>query len=141
MAAMTPGSALGRRMIAVTTVAAAMCAVSLLSGCESSGPQVAALASEAGCPDALPENAPGPHLLQEAGCTLKDGTSIQIVTFGSTHDETAWIAEWCDHLLSSTGCIEGNLWVATLNSLPALARTDRQRVLSAIGGRLVGTAA
>jgi hypothetical protein len=141
MAAMTSGRALGHQMIAVITAATAMAAAAFLSGCASGGPQVSALMSELGCPFVKAENAPGPHLVQGAGCSLADGTSVDIVTFGSTADETAWIAQWCHHLIPSAGCVEGNLWVATLNSLPALARADRQRIRSAIGGRLIGKAA
>jgi len=138
---MTSGRAFGRQMMAVSTATAAMAAVVFLSGCASSGPQASALMSELGCPFAKAENAPGPHLVQGAGCSLADGTSVGIVTFGSTADETAWIARWCHHLIPSAGCIEGGLWVATLNSPSAVARTDRQRVRSAIGGRLIGEAA
>jgi hypothetical protein len=142
MAAMMPGGILGRRMIAVITAATAISAVALLPGCASSGPQASALASDLGCGSGFPENPPGPGTLQQAGCTLEDGTSVQVVTFGSTRDETVWIAEWCRRLVPpSAGCIEGILWVATYNSLPALARRDRQRIVSAIGGHLVGKAA
>jgi hypothetical protein len=135
---MTSAIARGRRAIAV---AAVVSAAALLSGCGSSGPQAAALMSKAGCPGAQLENPPGPGLVQSSGCSLEDGTSVQIMTFGSTRNETAWIAQWCHHFISSAGCIEGNLWVATYNSLPALAQRDRQRIVSAIGGRPVSKAA
>ena len=123
------------------TAATAISAVALLSGCASSGPQASALASDVGCPSGFPENPPGPDMLQSAGCSLEDGTSIQVATFGSTHDETAWAAEWCRHLVPSAGCIEGTLWVATYNSPPASVRRDQQRILSAIGGHRVSKAA
>jgi hypothetical protein len=137
MAAMMSGRTLGRRMIAVITTATAISAVALVSGCASSGPQASALASDIGCPSGFPEGAPGPGELQSVGCSLEDGTSVQVATFGSTSDETAWIAEWCQRQVSSAGCIQGTLWVVTYNSLPASARRDQQRILSAIGGHQV----
>ena len=103
MAAMTSGWTLGHQMIAVITAATAMAAIVFLSGCASSGPQASALISNLGCPFAKAENAPGPHLVQGADCSLADGTSVGIVTFGSTADETGWIAQWCHHLIPSAG--------------------------------------
>jgi hypothetical protein len=137
---MMSGRTLGRRMIAVITTATAISAVALVSGC-ASGPQASALASDIGCSSGFPEGAPGPGELQSAGCALEDGTSVQVVTFGSTSDETAWIAEWCQRQVSSAGCIQGTLWVATYNSPPASVRRDQQRILSAIGGHRVSKAA
>ena len=138
---MMSGRTRGNRMIAVITAAGAIAAVALLPGCASSGPQASALASDLGCASGFPQEALGPHMLQQAGCTLEDGTVVQVATFASTGVETAWTAEWCHRLIASAGCVEGTLWVTTYNSLPAYARRDRQRILSAIGGHLVAKAA
>jgi hypothetical protein len=130
----------GHRMLAVTIAAAALSAGVLLSGCGSSGPQAATLMSDLGCPGAQ-DGSPGPSIVQSSDCTLKDGASIGIATFSSTSVETKWIAEWCHRFIRSAGCVEGPLWVATYNSLPARVQADRQHILSVLGGQLVGSTA
>jgi hypothetical protein len=135
---MTPRGIYGRRVLAVTIVAVAMSAGPLLSGCASSGPQAATLMSNLGCPGARDDD-PGPSMLQSSGCTLEDGASIEIATFSSKPVETKWVAEWCHRFIRSAGCVEGPLWVATYNSLPARAQADRRHILSVLGGQLVAT--
>lgn len=116
--------------------------VVLLAACGGSGtaPTAMTLAQRIhGCTGAT-DNTPAVIETEDVTCTLADGDEIEVATFPSSADETAWIADGGSPSTPDPDyigcCVQGPGWAAMVDGLNDVL-TDNYDITRALGGREV----